>query len=143
MKSIIKTILFSLLCINTYAQSKSTKSEISQIEETLMLYIDGTANGEPDKVRKAFHPDFNLYTNASDTLWIRDGEKYISNIKVGEKANRIGRIVSIDYEKDAAMAKVNILMPGWRDFTDYFLLIKYGGSWKIVHKSYSWKDVSK
>ena len=66
-----------------------------------MDYIEGTANGEKDRLRKDFHPDFNLYTvTTEDSLWVRSGKNYISNIKKGEKSNRIGRIISIDYEKD-------------------------------------------
>ena len=38
---------------------------------------------------------------------------------------------------DAAIAKAEILIPNWRVYTDYFLLLKYEGSWKIVHKSYT------
>jgi len=103
-----------------------------------MDYIYGTANGEPDRLQQAFHPDFNLYTvTTEDSLRIRSGEKYISNVTVGKKSNRIGRIISIDYEKDAAIAKAEIVIPNWRIFTDYFLLLKYEGSWKIVHKSYT------
>ena len=124
--------------LNSIAQS--SKSEIELITTTLMDYIEGTANGEPERLRKAFHSDFNLYTIEKDSLRIRSGEKYISNVKKGEKANRIGRIISIDYEKDAAIAKAEIVIPNWRIFTDYFLLLKYEGSWKIVHKSYTWRD---
>ena len=119
------------------------KSELDQIRETLTDYIEGTANGQPKRLRKAFHPKFNLYTVAKDTLWTRSGEQYIANINEGEKLNRIGRIVSIDIEKDAAIAKVEIVASDTRLFTDYFLLLKYEGSWKIVHKSYSWKEFPK
>ena len=126
------------------AQTENSPSEIQQITETLMDYIEGTANGEPDRLRKAFHPDFNLYTVTSeDSLRVRSGEIYISNIKVGEKSNRIGRIISIDYEKDAAIAKAEIVIPNWRIFTDYFLLLKYEGSWKIVQKSYTYRPFPK
>ena len=125
-------------CLNSNAQS--SKSEIELITTTLMDYIEGTANGEPERLRKAFHSDFNLYTIEKDSLRIRSGEKYISNVKKGEKTNRIGRIISIDYEKDAAIAKAEIVIPNWRIFTDYFLLLKFEGSWKIVHKSYTWRD---
>ena len=136
------SILFVGLIVN--AQSESSKSEIEQITETLMNYIDGTGNGEPEKLRKAFHPDFNLYTvTTEDSLRIRSGEKYVSNVKEGQKSNRIGRIISIDYEKDAAIAKAEIIIPDWRIFTDYFLLLKYEGSWKIVHKSYTWREYPK
>ncbi|WP_338792338.1 nuclear transport factor 2 family protein [Bernardetia sp. MNP-M8] len=117
------------------------KSELEQIRATLIDYIEGTGNGEPERLRRAFHPDFNLYTVAEDTLWIRSGEKYISAIKEGKKTSRIGRIISVDVEKDAAIAKAEIVIPNWRIFTDYFLLLKYEGTWKIVHKSYSWQEI--
>jgi len=147
MKTSIKIGLIGLailLGINLNAQTENSKSEIEKISDTLMDYIEGTANGEPDRLRKAFHPDFNLYTVTTvDSLRTRSGEVYISNIKEGEKSNRIGRIISIDYEKDAAIAKAEILIPNWRLFTDYFLLLKYEGSWKIVHKSYTWREIPK
>lgn len=141
----ILIIGFLLFCgLTAYAQTEDSKSEIEQITETLMNYIDGTANGEPDKLRKAFHPDFNLYSvTKEDSLRIWSGKDYVGKIKEGEKANRIGRIISIDFEKDAAIAKAEIKIPNWRIFTDYFLLLKYEGSWKIVHKSYTWREIPK
>lgn len=129
--------------LNAY-QPNPEKSEIEAIRTTLMDYIDGTANGEPERVRKAFHPDFNLYTiTEADSLRIRSGEKYINNIKSGKKNSRVGRIISIDFEKNAAMAKAEIIIPGWRIFTDYFLLLKYEGNWKIIQKSYTWRPFPK
>ena len=134
-------VLFLIGGLNVNAQTGNTKSDIEQISETLMDYIEGTANGEPERLRKAFHPNFNLYNvSQEDSLTIRSGEKYIANVKKGEKSNRIGRIISIDYEKDAATAKAEIVIPNWRIFTDYFLLLKYEGSWKIVQKSYTWRE---
>jgi len=135
-----KVLLIALIfvgAISVKAQTKNNQSELAQIEETLMNYIDGTANGEPEKLKNAFHPDFNLYTISNDSLRVRSGKKYIGNVKEGEKSNRIGRIISIDYENDAAIAKAEIIIPNWRIFTDYFLLMKYEGSWKIVQKSYT------
>lgn len=136
--------LSALLFIQLNLSAQNNDSAIAQIRETIMNYIDGTANGEPEKLRKTFHPDFNLYTvSDKDSLMIRSGEKYISNIKPGEKSNRIGRIISIDVENNAAMAKAEIVVPNWRIFTDYFLLLKYEGAWKIVQKSYTWKAYPK
>jgi len=140
-------LVIGLLLLNnlaTNAQTENSKSDIEQITETLLDYIEGTANGEPDRLKKAFHPDFNLYTvTEKDSLRIRSGKEYIANIKAGEKSNRIGRIISIDYEKDAASAKAEIVIPNCRIFTDYFLLLKYEGSWKIVQKSYTWREYPK
>jgi hypothetical protein len=123
-----------------WSQPNSTAQELPLITAALMDYIDGTANGDPEQVRRAFHPDFNLYTvNDADSLMVRSGAKYIDGIKVGEKNTRQGRIISIDVEGNAAMAKAEIAVPGWRIFTDYFLLLKYEGAWRIVQKSYSWR----
>lgn len=141
-KTVLTTILLFTLTLS-FCQSEDSQSEIQNISETLMLYIDGTQNGKPEKLKKAFHPDFNLYTvTKEDSLRIRSGKQYVSNIKEGKKSNRIGRIISIDFENDAAIAKVEILVPN-RIYTDYFLLLKYEGSWKIVHKSYTWKPSNK
>lgn len=137
-------IFISALGTNLYAQDVNSTSEIAQITETLMNYIDGTGNGEPEKLKKAFHPDFNLYSvTKEDSLRTWSGKDYVSRIKKGKKSNRIGRIISIDFENNAAIAKAEILIPNWRVFTDYFLLLKYEGSWKIVHKSYTWKEIPK
>jgi hypothetical protein len=141
---IVLASLFLISRLSAQAQTENSKSDIEQISETLMDYIEGTANGEPDRLRRAFHPDFNLYTvTEKDSLRTRSGKEYINNIKAGEKADRIGRIISIDYEKDAAVAKAEIVIPNWRIFTDYFLLLKYEGSWKIVQKSYTWRAYPK
>lgn len=123
-------------------QSTSQKTDTQQLTETLMDYMEGVANGEPARLRKAFHPDFKLYTvKQDDSLLIRSGEQYISNIKLGEKIPRQGRILSIDVENNVATAKVEIVMPKFRVYTDYFLLVKYQGSWKIIQKSYTFKDI--
>jgi len=143
MKKLIFIAIISLISFYGGAQT-GHESEIEQISKTLMHYIEGTANGEPDRLEIAFHPDFNLYTvTENDSLRIRSGKKYISNVKKGEKSNRIGRIISIDYENNAAIAKAEIVIPNWRIFTDYFLLLKYEGSWEIVHKSYTWREILK
>jgi hypothetical protein len=139
---IIGLLIFS--CLNTVAQIENSNSEVEQIRATIMDYIEGTANGQKERLRRAFHPDFNLYTvTDKDSLRIRSGDKYIADIKEGEKSNRIGKILSIDFEKDAAIAKAEIVVPNWRIFTDYFLLLKYEGSWKIIHKSYTWLPYTK
>lgn len=139
--SLVVALLLSAPCI--FAQTKTSPDEIAQITKTLMHYIEGTANGQPERLREAFHPDFNLFTVTADSLQIRSGAQYIAGVKKGQTANRVGRIISIDYENDAAIAKAEIVVPGWRIFTDYFLLLKYKGSWKIVHKSYTWRPVPK
>jgi hypothetical protein len=68
-----------------FAQPDQKTTDLESITATLNDYIIGTSNGEPDRLKRAFHPDFNLYTVTEDTLRIRNGQKYISYFKEGEK----------------------------------------------------------
>jgi len=135
MKSILLAFVFTFCVITLNAQT-----EIEKISKTLMDYIEGTANGEPDRLREAFDKDFNLYFVKNDSLQTWSGEGYINRIKEGKKNNRIGKIVSIDYENNAATAKVEIDMPDRkRIYTDFFLLLKMNDKWKIIHKTFTFK----
>lgn len=106
-------------------------------------YIAGTANGEPDRVRAAIHEDLNLYSVKNDELVVWGGKEYVGKIKPGEKNNRQGKIAYVDYEKDIAIAKIEIRIPRWRVFTDYLMLLKIKGEWKIVHKSFTSRPIEK
>lgn len=137
-------VILALVSIVIGMQTTNAQSDLEAITSTLMDYVEGTANGEPERVKRAFHPDLNLYSIKDDELQVWNGQDYTGNIKKGQKSNRIGRIVSIDYENDAACAKIEIRMPGLkRIYTDYLLLLKYQGSWKIIHKSFTYVNYPK
>lgn len=141
MKIYFSCLILLFTSLNSSAQSDNSKSEIEQITSTLMDYIEGTANGEPIRVRRAFHKDLNLYHVGKDSLVTWSGKGYTDRIKEGRKSNRIGKIVSIDFENNAAMAKVEIDMPNAkRIYTDYFLLLKIESRWQIIHKSFTYVD---
>ncbi|WP_347925279.1 nuclear transport factor 2 family protein [Pontimicrobium sp. SW4] len=134
-----KTLL--LLAIFLGILSANAQTETEKINKPLMDYIEGTANGEPDRLKRAFHPDFNLYFVKNDSVNIWSGKGYISNVKQGKKSNRIGKIVSVDYENDAAIAKIEIDMPDRkRLYTDYLMLLNVKGEWKIIHKSFTFVE---
>jgi len=134
-KIVIATFLICGL-VSVHAQS-----EIEKINQVLYDYIEGTANGEPDRLKSAFHEDFNLYFVANDTVRVWSGKKYIENVKPGVKSNRIGKVISIDFEDNAAIARIEILMPARkRIYTDYLMLLKVKNQWKIIHKSFTFKN---
>jgi len=129
-----------ILFISIETVNAQQSDEMDQIKAVLLDYIEGTTNSEPDRLRRAFHPDFNLYTvTEDDQLLIRSGKKYIAGFTPGKKLNRVGRIISIDYENNVAVAKAEIVVPGYKTFIDYFMLVKYEGKWRIVQKSYTTK----
>ncbi|MBV7259001.1 nuclear transport factor 2 family protein [Erythrobacter crassostreae] len=135
-------VMASCSHVSQDASTPISSSETRLIEETLTDYIEGTSLGTPDQLRSAFHPDFNLYAvNPDNSLRIWSGQDYISDFKVGESNNRVGKILSIDFEQDVAVAKAEVTIPGSRVFTDYFLLVKYEDQWRIIHKSYTSRPI--
>ena len=134
-----KTLLLLTIFLGTL--SANAQTELEKINKPLMDYIEGTANGEPDRLKRAFHPDFNLYFVQNDSVKAWSGKGYISNVKQGRKSNRIGKIISVDYENDAAIAKIEIDMPDRkRLYTDYLMLLKVKDDWKIIHKSFTFVE---
>ena len=134
-----KTLLLLAIFLGTL--SANAQTEIEKINKPLMDYIEGTANGEPDRLKRAFHPDINLYIVQNDSVKIWSGKGYIANVKQGRKSNRIGKIISVDYENDAAIAKIEIDMPDRkRLYTDYLMLLKVKDDWKIIHKSFTFVE---
>ena len=132
MKRLILPLAITLFA---FVNIEQPQSEIESINNTLEDYIEGTRKGDKERVSKAFYDDFNLYLISADTLRVIEGKKYLANIEIGEKNNRIGRVVSIDYENNAASAKVEVFFPETnRLATDYLLLLKTSNGWKIVHK---------
>ena len=139
-KSFIVGLTLSVLLGSTL----NAQTEIEQINATLMKYIEGTAIGDPDKLREAFHKDFSLFLVEENALKIIDGEGYVQSVEKGKKYNRIGRIIAIDHENDAASAKIEVYFPDRKRIaTDYLLLLKLKGHWKILHKIINIKDYQK
>ena len=134
MKFRIPVFLFGIFLSSNLLNAQS---ELELITKTCMDYIDGTAKGNIEQVAQAFHKDLNLYHVKEDQLAVWSGEKYVAGVS---PSNRIGRIVSIDFENDAAMAKIEIDMPKYkRIYTDYLMLLKFEGRWQIVHKSFTYR----
>lgn len=134
--------LILIVVLFTGLSQLQAQSDKENIRKTLLDYIEGTANGEPDRVKDAFHEDLNLYHIKKGDLVVWSGKGYTNNIKPGRKSNRIGKILSIDVENDAAMAKIEIKMPGLkRIYTDYLILLKVKGKWKIIHKSFTYRNM--
>lgn len=143
----IKLLIFGTFLIFSFqsnAQAYNSTSELEQISATLMDYIEGSTQGQPERLKKAFHPDLNLYSVRNDSLRIWAGTSYIEDTKEGEPTGEDGRILSIDYENNAAVAKVEISHPDYRGtYIDYFMLLKYEGKWTIVHKMYTLENSNK
>ena len=87
---------------STIRTNTTAKADSDEINVVLRDCIEGTANGEPDRVRNAFHEDLKRYSIKGDSLEVWEGKGCVDKIEAGEKNARQGRILFVDYEKDGA-----------------------------------------
>ena len=136
MYKIFVLLVFLFITNHSYGQD-----EMESIKKTLVDYIEGSTNGQPDRLRKAFHPDLNLYYVKNDQVTIWSGVDYINDTKEGKPTGETGKILSVDYENNAAIAKVEISHPNSTlPYIDYFMLLKAKGQWQIIHKMFTKKS---
>lgn len=137
----LKTLILAalILCAGVAGASAQTAdAEAAAARVPLENYLRGHATGDPEFMRKAFHTEGSL-------IFIRDGKyttrsfaEYIAGMS-GKPAPDEGRrkrwIESVDVSGNAAVGKIVLDYPSGR-FVDYMTLLKLGGEWKIVNKSF-------
>lgn len=137
-----KIIIIGLLFVGGI--SLNAQSDIDLISQTLTDYIEGSTNGQPARLKSAFHPDLNLYSIRDNKINVWSGVDYIKDTHEGKPTGEYGKIISIDYENNAAVAKVEISHPkNPIPYIDYFMLLKNEGKWTIIHKMYTKYKVGK
>lgn len=136
MKIQILLLAFTLVCLHEL----TAQSDTELIRETLNDYIEGSTNGQPKRLKEAFHPNLNLYYVKDDKVRVWSGSDYILDTKEGQPTGEKGKVLSVDFENDAAMAKVEIFNPSNKNtYIDYFMLLKAEGKWTIIHKMFTKK----
>lgn len=110
-------------------------------------YFDGFYNSDVETLRNVFHPSCHLYSAGGGSL--ADDDMAAVYARVAQRgsegegpsdngAARFDRIVTIDMSApECAYAKVRIAIAP-RYYTDYLTLVKIGGDWRIITKTYSW-----
>ncbi|GAB4536988.1 MAG: hypothetical protein Tsb0010_16350 [Parvularculaceae bacterium] len=136
----MKVLLMAAAGAMLHMAPAAAEDPIVEIREVIEKYLDGTSEGRPELVEEAFLPSLEVqWLSEDDALLRRPGPDYISRIEPGVAAPRFGRIVSIDATDKSAMAKAEII---WNDriYTDYMLLLKVEGRWRIANKIATWTE---
>ena len=137
----ILSILFILIGIAATVSAQKTaadKQEKESAKVPLENYLQAQATGNGDFIRKAFHADARIMAYRDGKMTNLSVEEFAGrfNGKAAEdEAKRKRTIESIDISGNAAIAKIVLDYPTVK-FTDYMSLLKIGGEWKIVNKSF-------
>ena len=131
-------LLLLIFLISAPAIAQDQKASIS---ETVQNYLDGTQFGDPELIEAAFAKSLEVqWLGDGDVLMRRTASDYIDLFRDGEYRDRKGSIILIDSTDRAATVKAEIEWNG-RRYTDYMLLLKIEGTWKITNKIAVWSDL--
>ena len=132
--SLVTSFVLALACV----VSAQTSDE-QGVRDVVNQYFRGHATASADEMRKAFLPTAHIEGLRSGKFVSWTVEEYCANFKgqpAADEASRKRTIDSVDISGTAAMVRAT-LVHGQTTFTDYFVLLKVDGAWKIANKVYS------
>ena len=112
------------------------ESEDAAARKPLQSYLQGHATGDGAYMRQAFLPTAHIEGIRDGKFLSWTADEYIAGFKgtpPADEAQRKRWIDSVDVSGNAAMARVTLDYPSGT-FTDYFVLLKVDGEWKIANK---------
>ncbi len=143
---IIHTVLFIMLAFSALAQQvkKETKqdevqsfSEYQQVAKALNPYIESAKTGDGKLSRTAFYDHAFIVGAVGGQFSALSADQFASEVNsTGKSENIQHHIAWIDISGPAAAAKVEFIDWAGLRFTDFFVLYKKDGEWKISGKTY-------
>jgi putative lumazine-binding protein len=106
------------------------------VRKAIEAYFQGHATGQGEHFRRGMHADMRFSGLRDGKLFHRNLDEFAGGFPgkpAADEAKRKRRIVNIDITGIAASAKIELDYPDVF-FTDYFLLLKVDGEWKIIDK---------
>ena len=126
-----------------YAQNGSEgEADFQAIEHVVGYYFAGVENRDEQSMRRAFHPDFEMwYVDGDGALRQVTLEEWIERLRSAKPGSTIGqrRVVSIDVAGNAAAVRAVGDFPTFQ-FIDYISLLKVEGEWTIIGKIFYRKE---
>lgn len=136
-KHLLLTVVV-LIVSAVYASAQTVEAEKAAARVPLENYLRGHATGDPEFMRKAFHSEGSLIFMREGKYTTRSFAEYIAGMSgkpAPDEDKRKRWIESVDVAGNAAVGKIILDYPSGR-FVDYMTLLKIGGEWKIVNKSF-------
>jgi hypothetical protein len=130
-------ILSASLVLVGFAPTQA--GEEAAVRAAINQYFKGHSTARSDEMSAAFLPTAHIEGIRSGVFTSWTAAEYsgrFSGQPAADEAARTRTIDDIDVSGTAAMAKAT-LVHGATTFTDYFVLLKVNGTWKIANKVYS------
>ncbi len=122
----------------TQADEKHSFNEYQAIAEALQPYIQSAKTGDGNVTRTAFYDHAHIIGSIGGEFYNMDVDVFSGAITEGGPSPEVQHHIAwIDISGPAAAAKVEFIDWGGNRFTDFFVLYKHEGQWKISGKVYN------
>ncbi len=123
--------------LTTHEEDVATFQEYDAIKKTLHLYIDNAGPSNGAGMRPAFFDHARIVGEIGGSFYNMTADEFEGVISSDNASPEVEyHIASIDVSGNAGAAKVEFLNWGGHRFTDFFVLYKHEGVWKISGKVY-------
>jgi hypothetical protein len=134
-----RTVTVIALLVLLPSLMRAQTGDDKAVRAAINQYFRGHATGDPIEMRKAFLPTAHVEGNRDGKFVSWTAEEYASRFvgkPAADEASRQRTIDRVEISGTAAVASAT-LVHGPTTFTDYFVLLKVNGEWKIANKVYS------
>lgn len=133
------TAVSLLIALLTVAPPAPQATDDAGVREALNHYFQGHATGDAAHMRLAFLPTAHIEGVRDGKFLSRTLDEYcggFTGTPAADEATRRRTIDEVSISGTAASARAT-LVHGTTTFTDYFVLLKVDGAWKIANKVYT------
>jgi hypothetical protein len=137
-KRCLSVVLLSCLAVAAAAAQARNPEDAAVRKAIEDHYFKAQATGDGSHLKGTFVDEGRMMWVADNKLQTRTSAEYIAGFRgqpPADESQRKRRVLMVDVTGDAAIAKVELDFPDVK-FTDYFSMLKIGGDWKIVNKSF-------
>ncbi|MCR9213715.1 MAG: nuclear transport factor 2 family protein [Proteobacteria bacterium] len=121
----------------TKADEAYSFGEHKAVADALQPYIEAAKSGDGKLSRTAFYDHANIVGSVGGEYYEPNADTFAEMVTSGGPSPEIEHHIAwIDISGPAAAAKVEFINWGGFRFTDFFVLYKHEGQWKISSKVY-------
>jgi len=121
----------------TLTEESKSFSEYQAVTKALEPYINAAKTGDGELSRSAFFDHAHIVGSIKGTYYNMDADTFKGAISEGGPSPEVRHHIAwIDVSGPAAAAKVEFIDWSGLRFTDFFVLYKHEGQWKISGKVY-------
>lgn len=125
------------VAVETTADESHSFAEYRAVEKALQPYITSAKSGDGELIGTAFYDHAHIVGSIAGEFYNMDVDTFKNSVAgAGPSPDVKHHIAWIDISGPAASAKVEFINWGGNRFTDFFVLYKNDGEWRISGKVY-------